>query len=101
MLLLLGLALVAYSLYASWQIFTARSLPPEIFKAVSVKQESSSKAFGIDLQLDKILGSQLQQVLPANAFSQLLNLLSWSIFASLLVFGGTQVSGLGIKLLKD
>jgi hypothetical protein len=100
LLLLLGLAVIAYGLYSSWQIFTGRDLPPEIFKASSVKQEGSSKVFEIDLQLDKLLGTQLQQVLPADALPRLLNLLSWSIFASLLVFGGTQVSGLGIKLLK-
>jgi hypothetical protein len=32
---------------------------------------------------------------------KLLNLLSWSIFAGILIFAGAQIAGLGIKLIKD
>ncbi len=105
LLLLLGLAIILYSLYSSWQIFTAKVPAPEVFELSSVKGSGAAgdlnlEILGLDIQLKKVLDSQIQQMLPSDTVPKFLNLFSWSILAGILVFGGAQVSSLGIKLLK-
>lgn len=97
-LLLGGLMIVFYGIYSSYGIFTAKKEAPEIFHAEESK--ISSAKTGLEAQAQKLLEDQLKTLLPAGSIPQLLNLLSWSIFAGILTFGGGQISGLGIKLLK-
>ena len=87
-----GLAIIFYSLYSSYSIFNAKKEASVIF--------NTPKQPDIQDQLQKALGEQLKGILPADSIPQLLNLISWSILASILTFGGAQISGLGIKLLK-
>ncbi|MDO8559041.1 MAG: hypothetical protein Q7R84_01795 [bacterium] len=87
-----GLAVIFYSLYFSYGIFNAKKEAPVIF--------NTPKQPEVQDQLQKALGEQLKGILPADSIPQLLNLISWSILASILTFGGAQISGLGIKLLK-
>jgi len=47
-----------------------------------------------------MIGEQLQGLLPANSINQFFNLIVWSMLAFILIFGGSQISGLGIKLIK-
>jgi hypothetical protein len=98
-LLLGGVVIILYSLNSSYGIFTAKNPAPEIFKA---EQKTIQKAGGQDLQaqLEGILQDQLKGLLPAGSLPALLNLVSWSIFAGILILGGGQIAGLGIKLLK-
>ena len=97
-LLFAGLAVIFYSLYSSYNIFTVKKDAPELF---FVKENSvSSVKTGAEAQAQKLLEDQLKNLLPADSIPQLLNLISWSILASILTFGGAQISGLGIKLLK-
>jgi len=39
-------------------------------------------------------------MLPVNFLPRILNLTAWSIFAFILFFGGAQIAGLGIKLMR-
>lgn len=102
LLLILGLAVIAYGLYSSWQIFTAQKPVPEIFKVPQTQSQPRAQggSFSLDAQLGNILGTQIKQMVPDNTVPQLLNLLSWSVLAGVFIFGGSQISGLGIKLLK-
>ncbi|MBI2626346.1 MAG: hypothetical protein HYW69_02000 [Candidatus Nealsonbacteria bacterium] len=100
-LLIGGLGIILYGLYSSYNIFTAKQEAPVIFE--TPKQSSAAqKGDVLDLQsqLQNVLGEQLQGILPAGSAPQLFNLISWSIFAGILMLGGGQISGLGIKLLK-
>lgn len=92
-LLFAGIIIIVYSLYYSFNIFTAKITAPEIFKT----ETAVSPAKG---GVEEMISQQLKGMIPADSMPQLLNLISWSIFASLLIFGGGQVSGIGIKLLK-
>ena len=66
-LLIFGLAIMIFGLYHSLQIFTAKTIVPEIFKiqAVAISQPKSanpiSGAVGIDIE--KILGGEIQRLL--------------------------------------
>ena len=97
-LLFLGLIIIFYSLYSSFNIFTAKTSAPEIFKTEIVPSQKNGE--GLEAQVQQMIGEQLKGMLPANSIPQLLNLISWSIFAGILIFGGTQITTLGIKLIK-
>ena len=99
LLLILGLAIIFYTIFYSYQIFTNKIPVPEIFKLTSAKTNQDPNALNLEAQFEKIIGSQFQQMLPASSIQEILNLFSWSIFAGILIFAGSQVAGLGIKLL--
>ncbi len=98
-LLLAGLAIIVYPLYSSYSIFTAQKPAPEIFEIV--EEESPQQGEG---QMEEMIEEQLKGVigkmLPADSIPKLLNLMSWSIFAGILIFGGSKISGLGIRLIR-
>lgn len=77
----------------------AKTSAPQLF-AVEQTQIVSGKTQGIEAQLQGLLQEQLKGLLPAGSIPQILNLMSWSIFAGILIFGGGQIAGLGIKLIK-
>ena len=100
-ILILGLALIFYAIFSSYNIFTGKSQPPDIFKAVSQKLASPSQgAASPQEQVQSMVQQQLEAMLPADTLQKVLNLLSWSFFAWILILGGAQVAGLGINLLR-
>lgn len=112
LLLLLGLALIFYGIFSSYQVFTNATQPPTIFvvsPTSTQKPASNGSEAGISgllgglvgIDVGKVMGGEIQKILPADYLPKLLNLLSWSVFTSLLIFASSQVAGLGIKLLKD
>ncbi len=99
-----GLLMIVWTLYSSYNIFTGKTVPPEFFE-MSVKKEVSlpggeTGAQGVQAQLQKMIEEQLQGILPTDSLPKLLNLAVWSMLAFILIFGGSQVSSLGIKLIK-
>ena len=106
-LFLLGLGLIFYSLFTSWQIFTGRSELPPAFKVVSFSVEDQGQiSLGIPLldeQLNKFLGQsqdRLSQLLSLAGVNRVLDLLTWTFFAGFLLFAGNLLASLGIKLIK-
>ena len=91
-----GIGIILYSLYASFTFFTGSATPPEIFSA----EVSESQTEGTGNPVSQLLEEQLQGLLPAGVIPRMLNLTVWSIFAGLLMIGGGQIAGLGIKLIK-
>jgi hypothetical protein len=100
-LLLAGIGIIGWTLINSYNIFTAKAVLPEFFEAP--KEEAVTKKEGgqdIQVQMEKMIGEQLKGVLPVDSITKLLNLVVRSILAFILIFGGSQISGLGIKLIK-
>ena len=98
---LIGLLLIGWTLMMSYNIFTAKASAPEFFEMP--KEEVSTEkgtAQGLEAQFEEMIGEQLKGLIPVDSFPQLLNLTVWSILAFILIFGGTQISSLGIKLIK-
>jgi len=50
--------------------------------------------------MEKIVEKKLGEIFLVEFLLKLLNLISWSIFAGILIFAGSQISSLGIKLVK-
>lgn len=101
-LLFLGMAIIFYSLYSSFNIFTGAKEAPEIFKmnekeTILFKEVDSLNVQG---QMERLIEKQLTGLLPADFMPKILNLIVWSMIAGILIFGGAQISGLGIKLIK-
>jgi hypothetical protein len=96
-LLVGGVAVIAYTLFSSFNIFTGEEPAPQIFTA---EKSAVFPAEGIEGQIQQMINNQLKDILPASSIFGMLNLAAWSILAGILIFGGAQISGLGIKLIK-
>lgn len=97
--LFLGIAIIFYSIFSSFNIFTGKITAPEIFKLEAQKIQKG-EGLGLEDQFQQMIGEQLKGLIPENTLPAILNLVSWSIFAGILIFGGMQISNIGIKLLK-
>lgn len=102
LLLIAGLAIIFWSLYSSYNIFTSKTAAPEIFTTPKeeVKLPTGKGSQNIQDQARQMIGEQLKGLLPATSINQLLNLIAWSIFAGILIVGGSQISNIGVRLLK-
>ena len=101
LLLIGGVSVIGWTLMSSFNIFTAKTPVPEFFK-IPVEKTSTQTGGSQDIQeqMQQMISEQLKGFLPTNSITQFLNLAVWSILAGLLIFGGTQIAGLGIKLMK-
>jgi len=106
-LLIAGILIIVYSLFSSYNIFIGKSQPPQIFKVeaktevvLPQKEEAGDLEAKAERMVQEQLQKQFQEMIPADAIVKILNLISWSILAGILIFGGGQISGLGIRLLK-
>lgn len=100
LLLLAGLGIIGYTLFSSFQIFSNKTAPPQLFAEERAASPLKTGAKDLQGQIEGAIGDQLKAFIPSSAIPRMLNLLAWSFLASLLILGGTQVAGLGIKLLK-
>jgi len=103
-LLIAGVVIIFGTLYSSYNIFTGKAAPPEIF---ALPEEEAGPLTGeitgiqdIQAEMEKMISEQLKGILPAETLPKMLNLIVWSILAGILIFGGAQISSLGIKLIK-
>lgn len=102
-LLIAGIILIAWTMLSTYNIFTGKTPAPEIFKVTEVKKEKvlpKGTFDNIQAQMEKMIAEQLKGILPVETTPRLLNLISWSILAGILIFGGNQIANLGIKLIK-
>lgn len=93
-LLIVGLGIIIWGLYSSYNIFTGKAEPPVIFEVSPLQTQGSSS------QIGSLLQEQLKGLIPIDFAPKILNLVAWSIFMGILIWGGSQISGLGIKLMK-
>ena len=100
LLLFIGIAIIFWSLYSSYNIFTAKAKVPEIFEVGDSQLSLTKKDETGDLQsqIKKIIEEQFKKMMPADFLPKLLNLVSWSIFMGILILGGGKIASLGIKL---
>jgi len=106
-LLIIGVLIIFWGIYSSFEIFTAKRPTPEIFKVpeaqeVSIKQEKTAKDLQAQMQqqMQQVIKEELGKMMPPGFLPKLFNLISWSIFIWILVFAGGKLSFIGIRLLK-
>jgi hypothetical protein len=100
LLLAAGIVLIGWTMVNSYNIFTGKTAAPKIFIMPEIKTSVPKENTDIQVQMRQMIADQLKGMLPTNSIPQLLNLISWSALASILIFGGGQIASLGIKLIK-
>ena len=108
-LLAFGLAIIIWALYSSYNIFTGKSSAPEFFNIEKMVTQAPPSQKGklplspeaFQQEIGKMIGEQLKGILLLDTLPKILNLFVWSTLVWILIFGGAQISGLGIKLLRD
>ena len=105
-LLVAGLLVIGWTLMTSYGAFTGDIEVPGVFEAPGQDAITQKEGGAMSLeeqlqqQMQTAIGEQLQGILPADSIITLFNLMAWSILAFILIFGGGQIAGLGIKLIK-
>ena len=107
-LLITGLMILRWSIYASFNIFTVKTSSPQIFKIE--EKESENQLSGkdkipttpdeLEKEMNRIVTEEVKALIPTEIITGILNLIAWAIFASFLIFAGFQIANLGIKLIK-
>jgi hypothetical protein len=103
LLLLLGIFVIVYPLFLSYNIFIGKNQPPALFKSSSQSQNSTGNQIPSDAQkeVENMIKERLADIFSADFFPRILNLISWSVFVGILIFAGGQISNLGINLIKS
>jgi len=100
-LLFLGLVIIGSTLFQSYNIFTDKASAPLVFKTkISESKPSQGGVLDLQKQLDESIKKQLSEILPVETLPKVLNLISWSILSGILIFGGSQITSLGIKMIS-
>jgi len=100
-LLLAGVLIIVWTLYSSYTIFTGEAVMPEIFEMGEEKVlPQNGGTQDLQAQMEEMIGEQLKGILPVDTLPKILNLTVWAMLAGILIFGGAQISNLGIKLIK-
>jgi len=103
LLLFTGVIIIIGTLYFSYNIFTAKSSIPEILK-IEIPQTSlhteTAESSDIQTKIENIAAEQIKGLFPAEALTKMINLIALSVLAGIFIFGGTQISSIGIKLIK-
>lgn len=101
-LIVIGLGIVFWDISSSYYYFTAQKEFPQVFtESGSSVGTSSSTGTTIDGQIGNVIKEQIKQLIPENTVTQLLNISSWIIFASFLLWAGGKLIGIGTNFLKS
>ena len=105
-LIFVGLGIIFWDISASYYYFTGQKQFPQIFAEPALQDQEKPFLGGISQEqiqqlLVESMGDKMISFMPANSVSELLNLSSWILFASFLVYAGAKVTGIGIDLLKS
>lgn len=99
-LIVLGIVVIIWSISSTYYNFTGQSEFPQMFEdSQNVNQEKASGS--IEDQIGSIVGEQIKNMLPSGTLPKMLNMVSWTMFVTFLVFAGSKMAGLGINLLRN
>jgi len=130
-LLIAGALMIFWGVFASYDIFMGKKQAPMVFTSSTINEEAVEttdnnkkaadtgktdleKYKNIDpqnlqnVQTDQMqnlvaesLTKQLGKMMPADSITKIMNLSSWSMFVFILIYAGSKIASLGIKLVKD
>jgi len=101
-LIIVGLGIIFWDISSSYFYFTAQEKFPQLFvENTIVEGNTSSTGTTIQDQIGNVVKDQISQMIPKNTVSQLLNISSWTIFATFLLWAGGKLIKIGGDLLKN
>jgi len=96
-LLIIGVLLIAGPLWQTYNIFTGKTQPAQIFaKPVSLTADKNIAVTDIQGQLQNAVA----KAIPIDSINNTLNLASWLLFMWILIYGGGKIADIGVKLIK-
>ena len=95
-LLVIGVLLILVPLWNTYQIFTGKVLPPQIFMKPITGSPASS---GVAVDMQKQIQDAMAKALPIDLINNTLNLVNWIILMWILMYGGGKLADSGVKLL--
>ena len=104
-LLTIGVLIIIWGIWTSFQIFTAQKPVYEIFKVPTAQESFLEKEKGgigaeVQEQMQQVIKEQFKEMFPPEFLVKILNLSAWWIFMMILILGGGKLAVLGITLLK-
>ena len=100
-LIVIGLGIVFWDISSSYYYFTAQKEFPKVFVENQSVNTSSGSSTGIEGQIGNVIKDQIKQMIPENTVTQALNMSSWIVFASFLLWAGGKLIGIGSNFLKE
>lgn len=96
-LLIIGVLLIAMPLWQTYNIFTGKSLPAQVFmRPVPLTVNQNVSALDIQGQVQ----NALIKILPIDLIDNTLNLITWLLLGWILIYGGGKIAEIGVKLLN-
>jgi len=100
-LIVIGLFIVFWDISNSYFYFSAQKEFPKVFLDSQVKSTNlAPTGNAIQDQIITMVRDQIKQQLPENTATQALNMASWIIFASFMLWAGGKLVGMGSDFLK-
>ena len=96
-LLTIGVLLIAVPLWQTYNIFTGKATPAQVFMrpaSLTVNQNVGALDIGGQIQ------NSLIKILPIDLIDNTLNLTSWLLLMWILIYGGGKIAEIGVKLLN-
>jgi hypothetical protein len=101
LLLIIGLFVIGYALFSSFQIFTGQKEAYPLFSSEEEEKSLPKSGFSLEEQMSEVVREQISGLIPVDSFPRLLDLIGWSVLASIFILGGGKIAGLGIQLIKN
>jgi hypothetical protein len=94
-LLILGVALILLGLYNAYSVFQGKTVLPQVFQDYSIESVDNTQN-----EMQALLDTQLEKVIPAGSLLKMLNLIAWSIFTGIIFMAGSKIAMIGVRLMK-
>ena len=101
LLIVIGLGIVFWDISSSYYYFTAQEKFPQVFVDNKTVETSTPAGTTIQDQVGSVIKDQIKQLVPEDTVTQLLNICSWIIFASFMLWAGGKIIGIGNDFLKN
>ncbi len=98
-LLTVGVGVIMWTLVSSFVMIRGEGRAPSFFELDDIAVQDQEEAF--ENEMEKVMEEQLTAMLPSDTFPRMLNLGAWSILSFILIFGGSHLSGIGVKMIKE
>jgi len=105
-ILIIGILIIVWGIWTSYQIFTGKMPIYEVFTAKTDNETSLAKDkinlnLPMEQQMQEMIKDQIGQIFPQELLFKFFNLGAWWIFMMILMLGGGKLAGIGINLLKE
>jgi hypothetical protein len=103
-----GILIILFTLYYSYNVFTGQLEVPQIFEVKVDKITTPAapvsgfptSAEQVQEMISQQLKNQLNEMISQESLFKTFNLATWAIGASVLIFGGSKIAELGVKLIR-